>query len=148
MITNGEASMKENFCMNLVTQLWAKLSSYAILKHKLLEFIKLAKTLCAQVFNFVEDEDCFLAMAFIKTKSRGIASCHLDLCIQFYAQCFYMIENVPFEEAINQCKDMKACYYIQCWLKENGLFFKIVSFFLIITLFKWDNFLSNGWSKV
>jgi len=114
MTTNGEASMKENFRMNLVTQLWAKLNSYAILKHKLLEFIKLAKTLCVQVFNFVEDEDCFLIMAFIKTKLRGIASCYLDLCIQFYAQCFYMIENVPFEEAINQCKDTKASYSIQC----------------------------------
>ncbi len=111
--TNGEASMKENFCVNLVIQLWTKLSSYAILKHKLLEFIKLVKTLCVQVFRFVEDEDCFLAEAFVKNKSRGIASC---ICIQFYAQCFYMIENVPFEEAINQCKDTKAFYCIQCWV--------------------------------
>ncbi len=101
MITNGEANMKENFRVNLVTQLWAKLSSYAILKHKLLEFIKLANTLWIQVFKFVKDEDCFLAMAFVKTKLRGIDSCHLDLCIQFYAQCFYTIKNIPFEEAIN-----------------------------------------------
>jgi hypothetical protein len=114
MITNGEASMKENFRVNLVFQLWVKLSSYPIFKHKLLEFIKLAKTLCVQVFKFVEDEDCFLVVAFVKTKSRGIASSHLDLCIQFYAQCFYMIETIPFEEAINQCKDTKACSCIQC----------------------------------
>jgi hypothetical protein len=46
MTTNGDASMKKNFRVNLVSQLWAKLSSYAILKHKPLEFIKLAKTLC------------------------------------------------------------------------------------------------------
>jgi hypothetical protein len=93
--------IKENFRVNLVIQLWAKFSSYAILKHKLLEFIKLANTLWVQVFKFVKDENCFLAVAFVKTKSRGIDSCHLDLCIQFYAQCFYMIKNIPFEEAIN-----------------------------------------------
>ncbi len=101
MTTNGEASMKENFCVNFVTQLWAKFSSYAILKHKLLEFIKIAKTICVQFFRFVENEDCFIVEAFVKNKSRGIASWHLDLCIQFYAQCFYMIKNIPFEEAIN-----------------------------------------------
>jgi hypothetical protein len=114
MTTNGEASLKENFRVNVVIQFWARFSSYAILKHKVLEFIKLAKTLCVQVFKFVEDEDCFLVVAFVKTKPRGIVSCHLDLCIQFHAQCLYIIENVPFEEAINHCMDTKACYCIQC----------------------------------
>ncbi len=43
MITNSEAIMKENIHANLLMQLWVKLNSYAIFKHKLLEFIKLAK---------------------------------------------------------------------------------------------------------
>jgi hypothetical protein len=45
MVTNSKTIMKKNSLVNPITQLWAK-HSYVIFKHKLLEFIKLAKTTC------------------------------------------------------------------------------------------------------
>jgi hypothetical protein len=79
MVTNSKTIMKKNSLMNPITQLWAKYS-YVIFKHKLLEFIKLAKITCIQVFKFVEDEHYFLIVAFIKNKLKNCFTCYLDMC--------------------------------------------------------------------
>ncbi len=56
MVVNNKIIMKNNFAMNLIIQLWAKLNSFAILKNKLSKFIKIFEITCVQVIGFVEDE--------------------------------------------------------------------------------------------
>jgi hypothetical protein len=63
------------------TQLWARIISSPILKIKLSEFIKLVEITCVQVLGSVEDEWCFLIVAFIKKQAKELLVCHLDLCI-------------------------------------------------------------------
>jgi hypothetical protein len=71
-------------------------NSSSILKHKFLEFIKLIEIACVQVLRTVEDERCILAIAFMKNKLRNCLTCHLDLCIHFYAQIFYNLLKISF----------------------------------------------------
>ncbi len=48
--------MKVKFDVNPVIWSWTKIKFSSILKHKLLEFMKLAKIACVQVFGFIEDK--------------------------------------------------------------------------------------------
>ncbi len=102
MVTNSEVVMKEDSLVNLVTRLWTEINSSSILKCKLSKFIKLVKIACVLVLRFVKDECYFSTMSFIKNKLKNCLTCHLDLCICFYAQQFYNIENFHFEEAMIQ----------------------------------------------
>jgi hypothetical protein len=56
MITNNKLIMKVKFDVNPVIWSWTKIRFSSILKHKLLEFMKLAKIACVQVFGFIEDK--------------------------------------------------------------------------------------------
>ncbi len=59
MAKNNKSTLKEDFLVNLVIRLSVKISSYVILKHKLLEFIKLVEIACVQVLKSMEDEQAF-----------------------------------------------------------------------------------------
>jgi hypothetical protein len=59
-----------------------------------LEFIKLIEIACVRIVGTMEDEHYFLAMAFMKNKSRNYLTCHLDLCTHFYAQKFYNLSRI------------------------------------------------------
>lgn len=59
MVKNKKLFLKEDFLVNLVIRLSVKISSYVILKHKLLEFIKLVEIACVQVLKSMEDELAF-----------------------------------------------------------------------------------------
>ncbi len=78
MIGDNETILKEVSNVNPITQLWAKIGIYAILKHKLLKFIKLFER--TRVLGSMEDECCFSIVVFIKNKIRKHLTCHLDLC--------------------------------------------------------------------
>jgi hypothetical protein len=108
MAINNEQIMREKSLVNLVMRLWTKISFFLILKHKLSKFMKLVEIVCVQVLGFVEDERCFFVMAFMKNKLRNWLTCHMDLCIRFFAQQFYTIGNFPFEDSITKCKGTKA----------------------------------------
>jgi hypothetical protein len=73
---------------------YGKINLSSIFKHKFLKFIKLTEIACVQIFGTVEDEHCFLAMAFMKNKWRNRLTCHLDLCTRFYAQKFYNLLKI------------------------------------------------------
>ncbi len=47
--------MEEDYIMNTIIWMWAKIISPSILEHKFLEFIKLVETTCVQVFEIMED---------------------------------------------------------------------------------------------
>jgi hypothetical protein len=88
MATNNESMLKEVSNKNLVTRLWAKITSSHILNIKFFKFIKLVEIACVQVLGSIKDEQCFLVVAFIKNKLRNCFLCHLDLFTQFYVQWF------------------------------------------------------------
>jgi hypothetical protein len=71
MATNSESVLKEVSKKNLVTRLWAKITSSPILNIKLSKFIKLAEISCVQVLGSIKDEQCFLVVVFIKNKLRN-----------------------------------------------------------------------------
>jgi hypothetical protein len=108
MVANSEIVMKEESFVNLVIQLWTKINSFSIFKCKLSKCIKLAEIACVQVLGSVENECCFLVVAFMKNKLRNRLTCHLDLCTCFYTQQFYNIENFPYEEAMMWWKNTKS----------------------------------------
>jgi hypothetical protein len=83
MVANSETIMKEEFLVNHVIQLWTKINSSSILKCKLSKCMKLAEIACVQVLGSVENERCFLVVAFMKNKLRNRLTCHLDLCTSF-----------------------------------------------------------------
>jgi hypothetical protein len=58
MVDNFDAILRKENELNLVTRLrlWCKISTFTILNHKLLEYIKLAEIYIVQVFGFDEDE--------------------------------------------------------------------------------------------
>ncbi len=113
MIRDNEAILKEVSNMNPITQLWAKIGIYAILKHKLLKFIKLLEI--TRVLASMEDKCCFSIVVFIKNNIRKHFTCHLDLCNWFYALWFFAIANFPFEKAINLQANTKWWYYVDFW---------------------------------
>jgi hypothetical protein len=47
-----------------------RLKFSSILKHKLLEFMKLAKIACVQVFGSIEDNQCFSKRTLMKNKLK------------------------------------------------------------------------------
>jgi len=105
MDVNNEIVMKEDYFVNPITWLWVKISFFSIFKHNLSKFIKLAKIAHVQVLVFVEDEHCFSIMAFMKNKLKNLLTFHLDLCIHFFTQQFYNIENFPFEKVMTRWKN-------------------------------------------
>jgi hypothetical protein len=70
MITNNKLIMKVKFDVNPVIWSWTKIRFSSILKHKLLEFMKLAKIACVQVFGSIEDKQYFSKRTFMKNKLR------------------------------------------------------------------------------
>ncbi len=112
MVATNEAVVKEESLVNRVTRLWTKINSSSIFKRKLSKFIKLVEIACVQVLGSIENECCLSVVAFMKNKLRNRLTCHLDLCLCFYAQQFYNIENFPYEEAMTLWKNKRALIVI------------------------------------
>ena len=66
-----DAVMAEKKNINLVTQMWLKVSTSIILLHKLLEFIKVAEIAMVHILGSVEDERTFSNLTFMKNKLRN-----------------------------------------------------------------------------
>jgi hypothetical protein len=63
--------MKEDYIMNTIIWMWAKIISSSILEHMFLEFVKLVETTCVQVFEIMEDGCSFLVVAVMKNNLRN-----------------------------------------------------------------------------
>jgi hypothetical protein len=97
MVANREAIMKKKYRVNpTFNYIGPSLVILPSSSTKLLKFIKLTKITCVQILGFVENEWCFSRMAFIKNKLTNNFIYHLHLCIQFYAQCFYIRSRTFF----------------------------------------------------
>lgn len=91
--TNNEPIVKEDYIINTIIWMWAKIISRSILECKFLEFKKLVETTCVQVFEIMEDGCSFLVVVVMKNKLKNYLIYHLDMCIHFYVHIFYIIEN-------------------------------------------------------
>ncbi len=60
------------------------------------------------MFGFVEDEQTFSTLAFMKDKLCNKLGMHLDTIILMFAQKFYTQESFPYQEAITTWKDQKV----------------------------------------
>ncbi len=60
------------------------------------------------VLRFVEDEQTFSMLAFMKDKLHNKLGLHLDKTIHMFAQEFYTLESFPNQEAITTWKDQKV----------------------------------------
>jgi hypothetical protein len=61
---------------------------------------KLRKKARVQVLRYVQNEQCFKVVPFMKNKLKNCWTTNLDLWIWFHAQQFYTNENFPFKEVI------------------------------------------------
>jgi hypothetical protein len=68
MTNNVKLAMQKLFDVNPITKLWRTLTSFQILKNKILEYIELVELAIVQIIGFVEDEHCFSMLNFMKTK--------------------------------------------------------------------------------
>jgi hypothetical protein len=68
MINNVKLAMQKPFVVNPITKLWKTLTSFLILKNKLLKYIKLVELAIVKVIGSIEDEHYFFMLTFMKIK--------------------------------------------------------------------------------
>jgi hypothetical protein len=125
-VANSKTIMKDDFLVNLVTWLWAKLRSLSIPKQNLLKFIKVVEIACVQFFGFMEGEHKFSSMKFMKNKLKNYLIFHLDLCIHFMHKSFKTFK-ITFLKRQWPSGKTKSKILSLC-LKEDGLFFEAIIF--------------------
>ncbi len=60
--------------------------------------LKVVKVAMVHVFGFVEDEQCFCSVAFLKNKVQNRLNNHLQLVASMYAQKNFTLHNFPYED--------------------------------------------------
>jgi len=86
--------------LNLLSRLWKKLFSNALLCAHFNEFMKVAKLVVVQIMGSVEDEKTFSTFTFMKIRLRNKLCEHLGLVVCMYMQPFYTIDTFPYHDAI------------------------------------------------
>jgi hypothetical protein len=103
--------MAPSFDTNPLTKMWQLVATSCILIISFIEYVKLAKLAMVQVVGSVEDERCFSPFTFMKFKLRNRLTTHLSFVVWMFAQCFYTIQNFPYEECIEQWRTAHHHYY-------------------------------------
>jgi len=57
-----------------------------------------AKIAMVHVLSFVEDEQCFNYIAFMKNKVRNKLNNHFQLVVFMYAHKFFTLHNFPYDD--------------------------------------------------
>jgi hypothetical protein len=110
MTSNSQWAVENSFGLNPLSRLWQKLGSNALLASKLLEFVKIAKVATVTILDFVEDEQTFSTLNYMKSKVRNNLDDHLNLIVRMYGQSFFDLKTFPIQDAISKWKDVKVCY--------------------------------------
>jgi hypothetical protein len=100
--------MAKPFDTNLVTKLWITISNNVLLTQRLSKYLKLVEIVVVSMLGFVEDEQTFSTLAFMKDKLRNRLGLHLDTTLYMFAQKFYTQESFHYKEAITTWKDQKV----------------------------------------
>jgi len=71
MTNNVKLAMQNPFHVNPVIKLWKTLTSFWILKSKILKYIKLVELAIVKVIGSIENGHYFSTLTFTKTKLRN-----------------------------------------------------------------------------
>lgn len=87
MVYNIKPILCENNELNPFNRLWWNFFMFAILTHKLSDYMKLVEIAIVQVLSFVEHKHTFNIVSFMN-KLWNRLNIHLDLCIKFIMNNF------------------------------------------------------------
>lgn len=90
--------------VNPLTKLWRIIDASSMLRHGLLEYLKLAEIAIVLVLGSVEDERTFSTLSFMKDRLRNRRQTHLPMVVTMHGQTFYDINSFPYDEAYNDWK--------------------------------------------
>jgi hypothetical protein len=96
MKSHAKSAMEEPHDMNLVTKLWTKLGSNALLFSRLSEYMKVANIAVTAVLGSVEDKCTFSTLKFMKSKLRNRLGGNLETTMRMFSQGFYNQEMFPY----------------------------------------------------
>ncbi len=88
MTNNVKLVMQKPFDANLVTKLLKTLTSFWILKNKIVKYIRLVELAIVKVIDFIEDEHYFSTLTFMRTKLWNQLTMHLELVICMFKIIF------------------------------------------------------------
>lgn len=109
MKANSEAACAPPLQVNPLVKLWRGLSASRSLCRLIPEYLKLAEMGSVLVLGSVEDERCFFTLKFLKSCQRNRLGKHLPLAVRMFSQKFFILENFPFQEAIDSWKLAVKC---------------------------------------
>jgi hypothetical protein len=93
--------------VNPFTAIWHTTNNNAMLIHNISEYMKVVEIACVQILSFVEDEQTFSTLPFIKNRLWNCFTINLKTCVAMYAQKFNSMETFPFEVAFSKWQLVK-----------------------------------------
>jgi hypothetical protein len=90
---------------NLVTWLWHTISSFWMLWHNLLEYLKFAKIISILVFQSVETKKCFLIMKLLKSNLCNKLGPNFPIVVRMFWQHFFTLVQFLYKNAIEFWKN-------------------------------------------
>jgi hypothetical protein len=99
------------FDTNPLTKIWQLVTTSHILITNFPKYVKLVELAMVQMVGNMEDEFFFSFMAFMKSKLHNRLTTQLLFVVWMFTQRFYIIQNFPYEECIEQWRVAHHCYY-------------------------------------
>ncbi len=99
MNSSACTTMVKPINVNPLTHLWHTLSTSKLFAYSFLEYFKLVEIAMVQVIGSVEDERCFISLAFGKSKLCNRLTTNLGLVVKMFSQKFYTLQNFPYAKA-------------------------------------------------
>jgi hypothetical protein len=84
--------------INPLTLMWQVIHASKLLSDAFPKYLKVVEITMVHVLGFVEDEQCFSFVAFLKNKVRNRLNNHLELVVSMHAQIFFTLYNFPYKD--------------------------------------------------
>jgi hypothetical protein len=94
--------------INPLTHMWRVIYASQLLFNVFPKNLKVAKIAMVHVFGFVEDEQCFSFVAFLKNKVQNRLNNHLQLVVSMYAHKFFTLHNFPYEDTYETWSNVQS----------------------------------------
>jgi hypothetical protein len=93
-------AMEHPMDFNPLSKLWKNNSSNVLLCAQLSKFMKVGKLVVGQIMIFVENENTFSTLTFMKIRLWNCLCEHLDLVVHMFAQPFHIVNTFLYDDAI------------------------------------------------
>ncbi len=84
--------------INPLTRMWQVIHASHLLFNAFPKYLKVVEIAMVHVLGFVEDEQCFSSIAFLKNEVRNRLNNHLELVDSMHAQKFFTLHNFPYKD--------------------------------------------------